>query len=353
VLCLGVQSKNECAWENLKRLTQGPVASVSSRASPPHRPQEHGLAQPADTSITGLAAALALLFEVAARISLHVNAELIDPRSFNAEFLMYQSGIDFKCPYSNRPLMPLTPLNRLNAIFLLAGDRIAKSPYLFNWSMSSASGLLPLPQRLPQELTHAVSAPAAGSRGTWQPPPATPATPTPLNEVKRRNDLHGPTLTTPPVDLDSTLQPEDRDTLTELHKRYAITTADKADGNFVVMCKKHYIRLTIEPAAGTRGTWQPPPATPTPLGDGLSSHPMASVAEGHVVADHAGRPSVADSDASSAYGYLNTFSSAELHAATDDFGAHRRIGEGGFGAVYSGRVRTQPSQRRHQNVPTT
>jgi hypothetical protein len=67
-----------------------------------------------------------------------------------------------------------------------------------------------------------------------------------LNEVKRRNDLHGPTLTTPPVDLDSTLQPEDRDTLTELHKRYAITTADKADGNFVVMCKKHYIRLTIE-----------------------------------------------------------------------------------------------------------
>ena len=32
----------------------------------------------------------------------------------------------------------LNPLNRLNAIFILAVDRIAKSPYLFNWSMSSA-----------------------------------------------------------------------------------------------------------------------------------------------------------------------------------------------------------------------
>jgi hypothetical protein len=30
------------------------------------------------------------------------------------------------------------PLNRLNAIFVLAVDRIAKSPYLFNWSMSCA-----------------------------------------------------------------------------------------------------------------------------------------------------------------------------------------------------------------------
>jgi hypothetical protein len=54
---------------------------------------------------------------------------------------MYQSGIDFKCPYSNRPSKPLTPLNRLNAIFVLAVDRIAKSPYLLNWSMSSAIGL--------------------------------------------------------------------------------------------------------------------------------------------------------------------------------------------------------------------
>jgi hypothetical protein len=35
----------------------------------------------------------------------------------------------------------LNPLNRLDAIFVLAVDRIAKSPYLFNWSMSSAIGL--------------------------------------------------------------------------------------------------------------------------------------------------------------------------------------------------------------------
>ena len=35
----------------------------------------------------------------------------------------------------------LNPLNRLNAIFVLAVERIAKSPYLFNWSMSSAIGL--------------------------------------------------------------------------------------------------------------------------------------------------------------------------------------------------------------------
>jgi hypothetical protein len=32
-------------------------------------------------------------------------------------FSMYQSGTDFKCPYSNRPLKPLTPY-RLNAIFV-------------------------------------------------------------------------------------------------------------------------------------------------------------------------------------------------------------------------------------------
>jgi hypothetical protein len=25
-------------------------------------------------------------------------------------FSIYQSGVDFKCPYSNRPLKPLTPL---------------------------------------------------------------------------------------------------------------------------------------------------------------------------------------------------------------------------------------------------
>jgi hypothetical protein len=45
-------------------------------------------------------------------------AELIDPRSLMLDFSMYQSGIDFKCPYSNRPLKPLTLLNRLNAIFV-------------------------------------------------------------------------------------------------------------------------------------------------------------------------------------------------------------------------------------------
>jgi hypothetical protein len=57
------------------------------------------------------------------------------------DFYMYQSGIVFKCPYSNHPLKPLTPLNRLSAIFVLAVDWIAKSPYLFNWSMSSAIDL--------------------------------------------------------------------------------------------------------------------------------------------------------------------------------------------------------------------
>jgi serine/threonine protein kinase len=37
--------------------------------------------------------------------------------------------------------------------------------------------------------------------------------------------------------------------------------------------------------------------------------------------------------------YLNTFTSQELHAATENFAEHRRIGEGGFGAVYSGKLR--------------
>jgi hypothetical protein len=35
----------------------------------------------------------------------------------------------------------LNCLHRLNAIFVFAVGRIAKSPYLFNWSMSSAIGL--------------------------------------------------------------------------------------------------------------------------------------------------------------------------------------------------------------------
>ena len=42
-------------------------------------------------------------------------------------FSMYQSGIDFKCPYSNRPLKPLTPLTGLTQSTLL-WYRIAKSP---------------------------------------------------------------------------------------------------------------------------------------------------------------------------------------------------------------------------------
>jgi hypothetical protein len=58
------------------------------------------------------------------------------------DFSMYQFGIDFKCPYVFKPSVnALNPLNRLNAIFVLAIDRIAKSPDLFNWSMSSAIGL--------------------------------------------------------------------------------------------------------------------------------------------------------------------------------------------------------------------
>jgi hypothetical protein len=68
------------------------------------------------------------------------------------DFSMYQSGVDFKCPYSNRPLKPLTHLNRLNAIF----GYNAKTPYQLNWYMSllltcnmkrenqSAGGILPL-----------------------------------------------------------------------------------------------------------------------------------------------------------------------------------------------------------------
>jgi hypothetical protein len=34
-------------------------------------------------------------------------AELMYPRGLSANFDMYQSSIDFKCPYSNRPLKPL------------------------------------------------------------------------------------------------------------------------------------------------------------------------------------------------------------------------------------------------------
>jgi hypothetical protein len=34
-------------------------------------------------------------------------------------FSMYQSGVDLKCPYSNRPLKPSTPLIGLRNIFLV------------------------------------------------------------------------------------------------------------------------------------------------------------------------------------------------------------------------------------------
>jgi hypothetical protein len=33
-------------------------------------------------------------------------------------FSMYQSGIGFKCPYSNPSVKALNPVNRLNAIFV-------------------------------------------------------------------------------------------------------------------------------------------------------------------------------------------------------------------------------------------
>jgi hypothetical protein len=36
------------------------------------------------------------------------------PRILPADFSMYQSGIDFNCPYSNHPLKPLTHLISLS-----------------------------------------------------------------------------------------------------------------------------------------------------------------------------------------------------------------------------------------------
>jgi hypothetical protein len=55
-------------------------------------------------------------------------------------FSMHQSGIDCKCPYSNRPLKPLTPLiGSTQSLFIGTQDR--KSPYLFNWYMRSAVDL--------------------------------------------------------------------------------------------------------------------------------------------------------------------------------------------------------------------
>jgi hypothetical protein len=73
---------------------------------------------------------------------IQVNSRTHRPQKLKMlNFSVFQSGIGFKCRYSNRPLKALTPLNRLNAIFVLAVDRIAKSPHLLNCSMSSALDL--------------------------------------------------------------------------------------------------------------------------------------------------------------------------------------------------------------------
>ena len=53
---------------------------------------------------------------------------------------MYQSGVDFNCP-SIKPSVKVKALNRLNAIFVNVVHRIAKSPCLLNWYMSSAIDL--------------------------------------------------------------------------------------------------------------------------------------------------------------------------------------------------------------------
>jgi hypothetical protein len=65
-------------------------------------------------------------------------AELIDPMAQKLKCLisLYNPVSILSVPYSNRPLKPLTPLNRLNAIFVLAVDRNRESPHLCNWSMS-------------------------------------------------------------------------------------------------------------------------------------------------------------------------------------------------------------------------
>ena len=40
-------------------------------------------------------------------------AGLMYPSGVRLNFSIHQSGVDFKCPFSNRSLNPLTPLNRL------------------------------------------------------------------------------------------------------------------------------------------------------------------------------------------------------------------------------------------------
>jgi hypothetical protein len=54
------------------------------------------------------------------------------------DFSMYQSDIDFEVSLFKPSVKALNPLNRLNAIFVLAVDRTAKSPNLLNGSMSGA-----------------------------------------------------------------------------------------------------------------------------------------------------------------------------------------------------------------------
>jgi hypothetical protein len=72
-----------------------------------------------------------------------------------------------------------------------------------------------------------------------------------LAEVKRRNAANGTILTIPPTDLDSVLRKRDRADLAARHRLLAITTADKAAGNFVYMCKSHYVQLVTDELEGS------------------------------------------------------------------------------------------------------
>jgi hypothetical protein len=50
---------------------------------------------------------------------------------------MYQSGVDFKCPYSDRQFKPLIGIGQ----GLFSGTWDLESPFRFNWYMSSAIDL--------------------------------------------------------------------------------------------------------------------------------------------------------------------------------------------------------------------
>jgi hypothetical protein len=90
-------------------------------------------------------------------------AELMYPSELPVNSSMYQSGIDFRCPYSNRPLKPLTTLIDLWQ-GLLVVQRIANSPYQFNWYMSSAVGLqVCLRGRFPHQWMRTFTASSASS----------------------------------------------------------------------------------------------------------------------------------------------------------------------------------------------